>query len=164
MWSKKLEKAFNEQLAAEMHSAYVYLGMAAYFDAQGLEGFAHWMKLQAQEEVGHAMKFYNFVCSRDGQVVLNQLAAPNVEYGSPLQAFTDALKHEQMITGRIHDLLELARKEKDPAAEQFLMWFVEEQVEEEDTARKIVDKLKLIGDSPSGLFMLDRELAARGRS
>ncbi len=162
MWTKKLEKAFNEQLVAELNSAYVYLGIAAYFDATGLEGFAHWMKVQAKEETEHAAKFYDFILSRRGEVTLGKLDGPKVGFGSALEAFNAALAHEQMITGRINDLLDLARKEKDPASEQFLMWFVEEQVEEEDSVRKVIDKLELVGDSSNGLFMMDRELARRG--
>ncbi|HON01370.1 MAG TPA: ferritin [Acidobacteriota bacterium] len=162
MWTKKLEKAFNEQLVAELNSAYVYLGIAAYFDATGLEGFAHWMKVQAKEETEHAAKFYDFILSRRGEVTLGKLDGPKVGFASALEAFNAALAHEQMITGRINDLLDLARKEKDPASEQFLMWFVEEQVEEEDSVRKVIDKLELVGDSSNGLFMMDRELARRG--
>lgn len=162
MWTKKLEKAFNEQLVAELNSAYVYLGIAAYFDATGLEGFAHWMKVQAKEETEHAAKFYEFILSRRSEVTLGKLDGPKVGYASALEAFKAALAHEQMITGRINDLLDLARKEKDPASEQFLMWFVEEQVEEEDSVQKVIDKLELVGDSSNGLFMMDRELGRRG--
>ncbi len=161
MLSKKMEKALNEQLNAEFHSAYVYLSLAAYFESRNLDGFAAWMEAQAAEEVGHAMKFYNYINSRNGRVLLTRIEGPKTEWASPLEGFTTALEHERMISGRINDLVDLANKENDHASHQFLMWFVSEQVEEEESVGRIVEKLKLIGDSPSGLYMMDRELGAR---
>jgi ferritin len=161
MLSKKMEKALNEQVNAEFHSAYVYLSLAAYFESRNLDGFAHWMEAQAEEEVGHAMKFYNYINSRNGRVLLTRSEGPRTDWASPLEGFTTALDHERMISGRINDLVDLANKENDHASHQFLMWFVSEQVEEEESVGRIVEKLKLIGDSPSGLYMMDRELGAR---
>ncbi len=162
MLTKKIEKALNEQLNAELASSYVYLSLAAYFESKNLEGFANWMKQQAQEEVIHAMKFYGYINSRSGRVILTRIEDPQTEWKSPLDGFIAAEEHERMITGRIDKLVELANKESDHATHGFLMWFVTEQVEEEDSVGRIVEKLKLIGDSPSGLFMMDRELAGRG--
>lgn len=162
MLSKKMEKALNVQLNAEFESAYIYLALAAYFEDKNLDGFGHWMQAQAQEEVGHAMKFYNYILSRGGRVHLGAIDAPRDDWDSPLKGFTSAYKHEQKITGKINDLVELASKENDTATHQFLMWFVEEQVEEEDSVGKIVARLEMAGDSPSGLLFMDSELGSRG--
>jgi ferritin len=164
MLSKKMEKALNDQLNAEFYSAYVYLSLAAYFESKNLEGLASWMQAQAAEERGHAMKFYGYIHSRGGRVKLSQIDAPETSWDSPLVGFRSALEHEKMITGRINDLVDLANKEKDNASHQFLMWFVAEQVEEEESVGRVVDKLEMVGDSPSGLFIMDRELAKRGQA
>jgi ferritin len=161
MLSKKIEKAFNEQLNAELNSAYVYLSLAAYFEEQDLAGFAHWMKVQAQEEVEHGMKFFGYINSRGGRVQLAKIESPKSEWPSPLEGFKTALEHEQMITGRVNDLVVLANKEGDHASHQFLMWFVAEQVEEEDSVGRVVQKLKMVGDSPNGLLMMDHALGQR---
>jgi ferritin len=156
-----MEKALNGQLNAELASEYLYLSMAAYFESQNLEGFASWMQVQAREEFTHAMKIYGYIHSRGGRVRLGALEAPKAEWESPLDAFSAALTHEKMISGLINDLVELANSEKDNASHQFLMWFVAEQVEEEESAGRVVDRLKLMGDAPGGLFMMDQELGAR---
>ncbi len=161
MLTKKMERALNEQINAELYSAYIYLSMAAHFENKNFEGFAKWMEAQAQEEVGHAMRIYGYVNSRSGRVVLAKIDGPKTDWSSCLDAFSDALDHERAITGNINDLVELAYKEKDNASHQFLMWFVAEQVEEEESVGRIVEKLKLVGDSPSALFILDRELGNR---
>lgn len=161
MLSKKMEKALNEQINAEFHSAYVYLSLAAYFESRNLDGFAAWMEAQASEEVEHAMKFYGYVNSRGGRVQLTAIEGPKTEWDNVLDGFQTALGHEQKITGCINKLVDLANKENDHASHQFLMWFVSEQVEEEESVGRIVEKLKLIGDSPSGTYMMDRELGAR---
>ncbi len=161
MLSKKIEKAFNDQLNAELNSAYVYLAMAAYFEEKNLTGFAHWMKVQAREEVDHAMKFFGYINSRGGRVQLAKIDSPKSDWPSPLDGFKTALDHEQMITGRINDLVALANKESDHASHQFLMWFVSEQVEEEDSVGRVVERLKLVGDSPNGLLMMDHALGQR---
>ena len=161
MISKKIQKALNDQINAEMYSAYIYLAMSAYFEDQTLTGFSQWMKIQAIEEMGHAMKLYDHIIERDGRVVLLPIEGPPKEWESPLAAFQAAYEHECYITGRIHDLVELALEEKDRAAYTMLEWFVDEQVEEEASVKGIVDQLKLMGDSGSVLFMLDRELNQR---
>ncbi len=157
----KVEKAFNEQINHELHSAYIYLAMAAFFDAKNLEGMANWMRVQVKEEYEHAMKFYAHINDRGGRVALQAVAQPKGEWGSPLDAWKDAYKHEQFITSKIHDLVKLSRDEKDYAAENFLAWFVNEQVEEEVNTSKVVDTLEMIGPSGSGLVMLDKTLGKR---
>jgi len=156
-----VEKAINDQINAELYSGYLYLSMSAYFEGQNLPGAAHWMALQAKEEYEHAMKFYNFVFERGGKVTLAAIDAPQAEWKSPLDVFENAYKHEVKVTGLIHDLVAISRSEKDVATENFLMWYVDEQVEEEADADAIVQKLKRIKESPNGLYMLDRELAGR---
>jgi len=159
--NEKIEKAFNEQLNAELYSGYLYLAMAGYFLAQNFKGFANWLKMQAMEELYHAMKFFNFIDERNGRVDLLPVEGPPNEWESPLAAFQDAYRHEQYVTGRINDLMKLARDESDFAAESFLKWFVDEQVEEEAQADEVVQQLRRVGDSGHGLFMLDRELGTR---
>ena len=161
MFDSKIQDAFNEQLNAELDSAYLYLSMSAYFDSQNLSGMGDWMRAQAQEELAHAMKFFNFIDERDGRVLLAQLGRPKSEWASPLNAFEEALAHEEKITGLINGLVDLALAEKDHASNTFLQWFVTEQIEEESSVKTIVDKLKLIGDSPVALYMLDGQLGQR---
>jgi ferritin len=159
--SKKMQGAINDQIREEMASAYIYLSMAAYFESINLSGFASWMEKQSQEELKHAMKFYGHVYERGGRVIFQTLEQPPAEFDGPVDVFTKTLAHEQYITGRIHDLYAMAVEEKDYASLGLLQWFVDEQVEEEETAGKILDTLKLIGDKGQGLFMLDRQLAER---
>lgn len=161
MLSEKMGKALNEQINAELHSAYLYLSMAAYFESANLKGFAHWMRIQAQEEVGHAMRFFDFIHDRGGKVTLTALEGPKTEWKNARDAFAGALEHERYISGRINKLVALARDENDYASDAFLQWFVNEQVEEEATADLIVQQLTLIGDSTNGLFMMDHQLAKR---
>ncbi len=161
MISKKIEKAFNEQIKNELESAYIYLSMAAYFHSAGLDGMAQWMRVQTQEELVHAMKFFDHIRDRNGKVNLLDLKQLKTEWSSPLDAFQDALKHEQFITGKINDLAMLAREEGDEPAGVFLQWFVKEQVEEEANATKNVQLLEQVGDSGPGLIMADRELGKR---
>jgi ferritin len=156
-----VEKAINEQINAELYSAYLYLSMAAYFESQNLKGFAHWMQAQTKEEVSHAMKMYGFVFERSGKVTLKAIENPQSSWKSPLNAFESVYEHEQKVTDLINKLVEVARSENDIASENFLMWFIDEQVEEEAHASEIVEKLKMIGDARQGLFMLDRELGKR---
>jgi ferritin len=162
MLSKKLQDAMNEQIKNELYSAYLYLSMSAYCEAANLPGFGHWMRMQAQEEEAHAMKFYDFIHERGGRVVLQAIDQPPVEFPSPLAVFEQTLEHEQKVTGMIHDLYTLAVEEKDYASQAFLQWFVMEQVEEEDSASQILETLKMIGDKGHALLMLDRELGKRG--
>jgi ferritin len=161
MIGKKMQDAIGEQINAELYSAYLYLAMAADFQTRNLKGFAHWMEIQAKEETDHAKRFYGFVNDRGGRVTLKAIAAPPAEWKSPLAAFEDAFAHEQKVTGLIHKLVDLARAEKDHAAEVMLQWFVSEQVEEEAHASEIAEKLRLIKDSANGLFMMDSHLGAR---
>lgn len=161
MIGKKMEKALNDQINAEVYSAYLYIAMAASFEGKNLKGFAHWMTVQAQEEVGHAMKIYGYVNSVGGRVVLDAVAKPPKDFGSPLKTFEAAYKHEQYITGRINKLVALAQKESDHTANAFLQWFVTEQVEEEASTSDVVELLKMAKDHPPALFMVDQQLASR---
>lgn len=161
MLSKQIQDAINEQINAELYSAYIYASMSAYFQSVNLPGFANWMRVQTQEEVMHAFKFYAYVNERGGRVVLQAIDAPPQEWDSPLAAFEAVYVHEQKVTGLINDLVDLAVKESDHATTNFLQWFVSEQVEEEAGADEVVQKLKLVGDAPGGLFMLDREMGQR---
>jgi ferritin len=161
MLSKKIENAINKQINAELWSAYLYLSMSAHFESINLGGFANWMRVQAQEELGHAMKFYHHVIERRGRVTVTAIAAPSISWKSPLNAFEDAFKHEQKVTGMINDLANMAAGEKDHATANMLQWFIDEQIEEELSTDAIVQKLKMIGTNTGGLYMLDRELAQR---
>jgi ferritin len=161
MLNEKMEKALNDQLNAEMYSSYLYLSMAAYFQSINLSGFSTWMRVQTQEEMVHAMKFYDFINERGGRVTLGQIEGPPTEWESPLAAFEAALKHEQKVTGLINSLMDLALEGRDHATQIFLQWFVTEQVEEEDSANEVIQKIKLMGDAQGGLFMIDRELGQR---
>lgn len=161
MIGKKMEKALNEQINAEMYSSYIYLAMAAYFESENLPGCASWMRVQTQEENAHAMKLYDFVCERGGRVVLKAIEQPPKDWKSPLAAFEAAYKHEQFITGRINKLVDLALQEKDHATNAFLQWFVNEQVEEETSADAVIQNLKMAQKAPGAMFMIDRELGQR---
>ena len=161
MISKSIEKALNEQINAELYSSYLYLSMVAYFESVNLTGFATWMRAQTQEEILHAMKMYDFVNERGGRVILKAIETPPSEWDSPLAAFEAAYAHEQLVTGRINDLVNLAIEEKDHATNAFLQWFVNEQVEEEMSADNVVQNLKIANAAPGALFMLDRELGQR---
>ena len=161
MLSKKMEEALNEQVKWEIYSAYLYLSMASYFQDLGLPGFANWMRVQDQEERSHAEKFFDFVIERGGRMILQPIDAPPSEWKSPLDAFEDTLKHEQQVTARINNLMDLAIKEKDHATVSFLHWFIDEQVEEEANDTDVINKLKMVEKTQGGLFMLDKELATR---
>lgn len=159
--NSKIESAFNEQLNAELFSSYLYLSMAAYFESQNLKGMAGWMRIQAIEEHMHAMRFFDFINECGGRVTLAKIKEPKTEWSSPLDVFEDTCDHERKVTGLINDLADLSLREKDHAASTFLQWFITEQVEEEATAQEIRGKLKLIGDNPVAVFMIDRELGQR---
>jgi ferritin len=162
MLSDKMRKALDKQINAEFISAYEYLGLSAYFEATNLRGFAHWMRVQYLEERLHAMKIFDYVHERGGQVGLLPVPAPKFKVDSPLAAFEHALEAERRMSGNIYALVELAAKERDYATHHFLQWFVGEQVEEEKIANEIVQHLNLIGDNKSALYLMDRELAGRG--
>ncbi|MCL4107056.1 UNVERIFIED_CONTAM: hypothetical protein GTU68_050287 [Idotea baltica] len=161
MKSAKVEAAINLQINEELASAYTYLAMAAVADKLGLPGFSNWFKMQYQEELGHADKFFNFLLERDGEVQLAAIPQPVVKDPTPLGLFQGALAHEQHITQCIFNLKDLARAESDHATDVFLEWFVTEQVEEESNTRAVIDQLKMVDGDKNGLFMIDRELAGR---
>ncbi|KAA0004774.1 MAG: ferritin [Thermoplasmata archaeon] len=161
MLSKKMLDELNKQVNAELYSSYLYLSMAAYFESINLKGFANWMKIQAQEEVTHAMKFFDYINERGGRVTLDTIKKPPAEWKSPLDVFENTYKHEVNVTKMINSLVDLAIKEKDHATYNMLQWFVAEQVEEEASADAIRQQLKFIGKDGRGLLMLDRELSRR---
>lgn len=161
MIPKKVEKAMNKQMNLEMYSSYIYLSMAAYFDSLNLDGFAHWMRLQAQEEMSHSMKLFDFILERDGTIDLAAVKAPPKAWKTPLAAVREALKHEKLNTTQINDLMNLAFSEKDHATRIFLQWFVAEQVEEESSASKLVEKVKLVEKDSGAMFILDQDLGKR---
>lgn len=164
MLSEKIEEALNDQMNAEMYSSYLYLAMSADFASRSLNGFAHWMRLQAHEESLHAMKFFDFILDRGGKANLKAIDAPPATFGTPLEAFTAVLEHERKVTDLIHRLVELTTREGDHASAPFLQWFVAEQVEEEKTASDIMDQLRLVGDQAAGIFMIDQLLGGRSAS
>jgi len=157
----RMQEALNRHANAEFYSSYLYLSMSAYFQSINLTGFAHWMRVQAREELAHAMKFYDHVIGRGGRVSLQAVEAPTSQWDSPLAAFEDAYRHEQKVTGLINQLVDEAVQTRDHATNVFLQWFVSEQVEEEASVDAIVQKLRLVGDAPGGLFMIDHELGKR---
>jgi Ferritin-like protein len=156
-----MEAALNAQINAEYWSAYLYLSMSAYFAADGKPGFAHWFKIQSDEEQEHAQKLFDYVIERGGKVELKPIAEVSNSWESPLAAFKDTLEHEQEVTAMINDLVTLAREEKDYATESMLQWFVNEQVEEESTAQGYIDALEMIKDNGFGIYTLDKELLSR---
>lgn len=158
---KKLVKAINEQIKNELYSAYLYLSMAAYFESTNLSGFAHWMKIQAKEEYGHAMKFYGFLNDRNERVILQAIDQPPYDFNSVQEVFEKTLAHEKEVTAMINDLYDLAQKVSDNATMVFLHWYITEQVEEENNAVVILDKIKAIKSEPAGLMMLDSILGKR---
>jgi len=161
MLNEKMQDAINEQINAEMYSAYLYLSMSAYFESEGLSGFAKWMRVQYDEEVFHAMKFFDYISERGGRVHLKAIEMPKHEWNSVIDVFTETLNHERHVSSLINNLVDLSIELKDHATNQMLQWFVEEQVEEESTAETILDELKLIGEAKSGLFMMNREMSQR---
>lgn len=160
--SKKMEDALNAQINAEFWSAYLYLSMSANFANDGKAGFAHWFKLQFDEEQEHAMKIFEYIVSRGGTVKLDPIKEVQQSWASPLEAFKDTLKHEKIVTAKINDLMTLAVDEKDYATISTLQWFVDEQVEEEDTAQGYIDALEMIKDNGFGIYQMDKELKGRG--
>lgn len=158
---KTMEQALNAHVNAEFYSSYLYLAMANCFTAKNLDGMASWMRIQAEEERLHGMKFLDFIHQRGGRVALQQINQPPLDWATPLEAFQQAYEHELEISGKINALVDLATKEGDHAAVNFLQWFVSEQVEEEAHALAIVDKLKMIGDHPMGLLTMDARLGQR---
>ncbi|QSZ66798.1 ferritin [Methanofollis aquaemaris] len=161
MISHTMLEALNRQINRELYSAYLYLSMSSWFSDRGLLGFANWMQVQVQEEQFHAMKLYDYCIARGGRVTMLPIEAPPNEWESPLAVFEATYAHEQRVTRMINDLVDLAMAEKDHATTNFLLWYVDEQVEEEANDTEIIGKLQLIGDETNGLFMLDKELGTR---
>jgi len=161
MVSSKVQQALNKQLNAEFYSSYFYLSMSAYFESNDLQGFAKWFRLQAQEEYSHAMKIFDYLNHISGKITLSKIEDPKTKWNSFLSVFQDTSGHEKEITKAINDLMDLAISEKDHATANFLQWFVSEQIEEEATAQQNVKKMEMIGDSKSGLYMLNREFGSR---
>lgn len=161
MISKQLETAINAQINAELWSAYLYLSMSAYCHDKGYAGMANWFAIQFKEEQDHAQIFYNYLISRGGRVLLQPIAAVETEWASPLAAFEATYKHEQHVTSLINNLMQIAVDEKDFASQSRLQWFIDEQVEEEETALEIINKLRILDGNAYGMYMLDQELAAR---
>jgi len=160
--NKKLLDEMNIQINKEIYSGYLYLAIAAYFEDQNLAGFAHWMRMQAGEELEHGMKFFDFLVDRGKRVDLQAIEKPGSDFSSPTEVFKQVLEHEQYVTSRINLLYELAVNEKDYATQVFLNWFVDEQVEEEKNASEILGYLERVGDSGNALLMLDQRLKSRG--
>ena len=158
---QSIENALNAQINAELYSAYLYMSMSAYFETINLKGFANWMDVQAKEEFTHAKKFYDYIVSRNGIVKLTAIDAPPSKWDSSEHVFADAYKHEQYVTDRINKLVDLSISESDHASNSMLQWFVTEQVEEESNTSGILEQIKLSGNNGSGIFLIDKELAAR---
>ena len=164
MINKRVEEELNKQLNAELYSAYLYLSMSAYCADNNLAGFSHWMLLQFEEEQAHAMKFFQYILDRGGKVQLQQINQPKQEWDGIIDVFEAVLKHEQLITRMINDLVNVAMEERDHATVNLLQWYVSEQVEEESTVSDVLDQLRLIEGKGAGLFMLDREAKLRTNS
>jgi ferritin len=162
--NKKMNDALNEQVNAEMYSAYLYLSMGSWFEDQNLMGFANWFRCQYLEENMHAMKIYNFINERGGRAILAPITGPKTVWESYVEVFEDVAEHEAHVTNLINDLVFLSRELKDFASESFLMWYVDEQVEEEATADELLSRLKLIKNDPSALYNMDSELKSRAPS
>ncbi|MDP2334943.1 MAG: ferritin [Bacteroidota bacterium] len=161
MIKKEVLDALNEQINAESYSAYLYLSMSAYFENMGLSGFAHWMKVQYQEESAHAIKFFNYVTARGGKVILKAIDQVQVDFDGIVDVYEKTLAHENHVTELINKLMNVAISASDHASQNFFMWFVDEQVEEEANVERILATLKLINGQGNGIFMMDRELGQR---
>lgn len=161
MLGKKMEDAINKQINAELYSGYLYLSMSAYYQSINLPGFANWLYVQMQEEQAHAQILYNHIINRGGKVELLPIEGPQIDWDSPSAPFEDAYAHEIKVTAMINNLVTIAAGEKDFASNAMLQWFVTEQVEEEKNPFDIIQKLKLMGSAPGGLFLIDKELALR---
>ncbi len=158
---KNLKELLNQQINKELYSAYLYLSMASYFDSINLEGFSHWMKVQVKEEFSHAMKFYEFLFDRGEKVILERIEKPTSDFSSVSDVFEKILAHEKKITESIEKIYEMAQKVEDKATIVFIQWFISEQIEEEKTAQRILEKLKMIKEHPHGILMLDAQMAKR---
>lgn len=162
MMKEPVRSAINDQINREFFAAYLYLAMSAHLDNEALDGFAHWMRLQAQEEMGHAMRLFDYLVERNARVELQAIEMPPATFGSPLAIAEQALAHEQSVTQHINRIYQLASEQGDFATQVHLQWFLTEQVEEENSAETMVDRLRMAGNDRAALLILDRELAARG--
>jgi ferritin len=161
MLAGTMEEALNRQLNAELYSGYLYLSMSTFCSQINMPGFAHWLRTQRLEEITHGMKFYDYIIARGGRVTLGAIDGPPTEWDSPIDVAESILAHEKKVTGLIHELYELSQKEKDHATSSFLQWFIDEQVEEEEGATDLVERLKAMQDAPGGIVKVDDELAQR---
>ncbi len=161
MLSKKIEESLNKQMNVKFYKNYLYLSMAAYFESKNFLGFSKWLRVQAEEEYGHAMKIFNHILERGGKVVLTEIKAPETNWESPLKAFGKVFEHEKNVTSMINNIMSCAEEEKDYATRSMINWFIDEQVEEEANASGIYETLKMIGDNVNGLFALDHRLGKR---
>lgn len=161
MISDKMQSELNEQVNKEFYSAYLYLAMSAYCTTIGLPGFAHWMRLQYEEENMHVTKMYDYILSQGGEVHLKAIEEPSREYGTPLEIFEKTLEHEQFITKSINNLMRMAIEDNDYATQAFLQWYITEQVEEEANVQDILNPLRMVGSDKSGLMMIDQKLGGR---
>jgi ferritin len=161
MIKEKILKALNKQINEELYSSYAYLAMSAHFKSASLDGFAHWYRLQSEEEYGHAMKIFDYISDRDGKVSLMKVDPPKAAWKAPIEIFKETYNQEVAVSKSINSIVEISLAEKDYATNNFMQWFISEQVEEESTASKLLDRMKLIGDNKNGLLMLDKELGMR---
>ena len=161
MLKPKIEELLNKQLNFEIYSAHLYKSMASYCDSLDLKGFANWFKVQAKEETLHSEKLYDYIVDRDGRVLFSAVLEPKQEWSSVNEAFEDTLKHENIVTERVNELMTAAMAENDHGTASFLKWFIDEQIEEEANDASIIKQLKLLNGSGEGLFMMDKELSAR---
>jgi ferritin len=164
MLNSKLQEALNKQVNAELYSSYLYLSMSNYLAQQNLNGAASWMRMQAQEELTHAMKVFDYIHARGSSVTLTAIEQPPAEWNSALDVFEKAYEHEQKVTKMINHLVDLAIAEKDHASHNMLQWFISEQVEEEESIKSIVERLKLISNAPGALLIMDKELGMRAQA
>ncbi len=161
MRKETLQEMINEQVKNEFYAAYFYLSVSGYFEAKPLTGFAHWMKVQSQEEVSHAMKFFNFLLQHGSRVSLLSIDQPPSDFESPLDAFSQALQNEKRVTSQIHHLYALALEEQNADAQVLLQWFIEEQVEEEESVGEVIEELKRVGEDADALLQLNKTLGTR---
>ncbi|AWX31912.1 MAG: ferritin [Methanosphaera sp.] len=157
MLDAKMEQALNDQLNAEMASGYLYLSMATYFEDKDLPGFGHSLRLHAEEELEHAMRFYDYILRKGGSVKLQAIEQPQYEWDSVVAVYEHIQEHEELVTSLIHNLVDLSYELKDHATNQFLLWFVEEQVEEEELAAEDLRKVRMSANSTELLYLLDKE-------
>ena len=161
MLSNRMEEELNKQIIRELFSSNLYLSMSSYFESINLRGFANWMRVQAQEEFAHTMKIYEYILDRGGRSIIGAIEAPKNEWNDVIDIYSDVLGHERKITASINNLVKVAREENDFATENFLQWFISEQVEEEANVSDVLEQLKMIDGKGAGIFMLDRELKLR---